>query len=138
MRKSIMALLLGVVALLAVAATPAFAIEKAGSPVYFSGRPAGNPLLSSAGLIKGGGVSPDLCEYEACGTESAITYATEWADRFWGEPIDGEYCKGPFGNGKTRGETQWACYGYEWKDGGFHWQVNVDPWGDETYANPEP
>ena len=138
MRKSMVALLLAAVAMLAVAASPAFAIEKAGSPVYFSAGRSGSPILSAAGYVKGGGISPDLCEYEKCGSYSALEWAAEWANVFWGEPLSGEYCTGPYGNGKTRGETQWACYGYEWKDGGFHWQVNVDPWGDETYANPEP
>lgn len=49
-----------------------------------------------------------------------------------GTLADGEYCTGPYGNGHTHNETQWACYGFDW-NGDFHWQVNVDPWGERTY-----
>lgn len=128
MRKSIITLL-AAAALLAVAATPAFAIESAGSPVYITGQKGQLPRGLAS---EGGSVKSDLCEYEACGSESAIAWAAEWALYYWGGPVDGEYCTGPYGNGKTHDETQWACYGFDW-NGDFYWQVNVDPWGEATY-----
>jgi hypothetical protein len=79
----------------------------------------------------GGGIKSDLCEYERCGGKwSALEAATDWAVVFWGSPEDGLYCTGPYGNGKTHDETQYACYGVGEI---FEWQVNVDPWGEETY-----
>lgn len=67
--------------------------------------------------------------HQCGGTPSALQYAVAhaWLD-FGGEPV-GERCEGPFGN--ERGKTQWACYG---RANGFHWQVNVGPYGEQTYA----
>jgi len=77
---------------------------------------------------------PLLCEYETCGgTPSALWFATEHSLEDWEwSPSTGEYCTGPYGNGKTHGETQWACYGH---NPVWYWQVNVDPWGAQTYAD---
>ncbi|MGP0103288.1 MAG: hypothetical protein ACLPUT_16905 [Solirubrobacteraceae bacterium] len=114
---------------------------------------AATPAASAAGLESGNGhpvklmnakqaeelknrPQPLLCEYEKCGSMSALEWATLWADDFWGTPVEGQYCTGPYGNGHTHKETQWACYGYDWNYGGFHWQINVDPWGEWTYHNP--
>ena len=77
-------------------------------------------------------VEPLVCEYESCGSHSALWYATthSLADWEW-TPSTGERCTGPYGNGHTHGETQWACYGHNTV---WYWQVNVDPWGGQTYA----
>ncbi len=132
MRKRIVGLLLAAAALLAVAATPAFAIEGGTGPVNLHmSQTEALQFLQSNGLAGGGGVKSDLCEYEKCGGSiDAIEAAYAWAVHFWGTPEQAEFCTGPYGNGKTHNETQWACYG---SGRGFLWQVNVDPWGEETY-----
>lgn len=133
MRKRMCGLLLAAVALLAVSATPAFAIERGNGPYSFSGSSAeAMTILQEHGVDGGSGIKSDLCEYERCGGKwSAQEAAGDWAVALWGPPEDSEYCTGPYGNGKTREETQWACYGVGET---FAWQINVDPWGNETYA----
>jgi len=76
---------------------------------------------------------PLLCEYESCGSHSALWYATHDSILLWEwSPSTGEYCTGPYGNGHTHKETQWACYGHNEV---WWWQVNVDPWGAPTYGD---
>ncbi len=101
-------------------------------PYSFSGSSAeATAILQSHGVDGGSGIKSALCEYERCGGKwSALEAATDWADALWGPPEGGSYCTGPYGNGKTHNETQWACYGV---GSGFAWQVNVDPWGEMTY-----
>lgn len=83
-------------------------------------------------LAQAGKTKTDLCEYKECGgSPSASEFSEAWAEYLWGGTAKTEYCTGPYGNGKTHGETQWACYGKD--SGGFHWQINVDPWGGLTY-----
>ncbi len=83
-------------------------------------------------LARAGKTTTDLCEYKECGgSPSASEFAEAWAEDLWGGTAKTEDCTGPYGNGKTHGETQWACYGKD--SGGFHWQINVDPWGELTY-----
>jgi hypothetical protein len=83
-------------------------------------------------IAMAGKTRTDLCEYKECGgTPSAAEFAEGWAEVRWGGKAKTEYCTGPYGNGKTHGETQWACYGKD--SGGFSWQVNVDPWGELTF-----
>jgi hypothetical protein len=75
--------------------------------------------------------TPQLCEYETCGGQSSALYwATRHAVEDWGWQATGEYCTGPYEN--VKGRTQWACYGKN--EGGWKWQVNVDPYGSQTYA----
>lgn len=76
----------------------------------------------------------DLCEYKECGgSPSASEFSEAWAEVLWGGTATTEYCTGPYGNGKTHGETQWACFGKDSGGGGFRWQINVDPWGELTF-----
>lgn len=126
-------LLLSTVALLAVAATPAFAIEEGTIPVslHLNSQEEATQFLQSNGLDGGSGIKSDLCEYTKCGGSVSAAEATyAWAVHFWDSPEVTNFCEGPFGNGKTHNETQWACYG---EGSGFLWQVNVDPWGEDTY-----
>jgi hypothetical protein len=84
------------------------------------------------------GVSPQLCEYQTCGgTPSAFAFAEAWSVYDWGfSSTEGTGCTGPYGDGHTAYQTQWACYGvgYPWAGAWIAWQVNVDPYGNQTYA----
>lgn len=130
MRKIIVTLL-STAALLTVAATPALAIEGGSGPVNLHmDQTEATQFLQARGFLGGSGIKSDLCRYEECGGPSAADYAYAWAVHFWGESERYVTCDGPYGNGKTHGETQWACYG---NGSNFSWQVNVDPWGEQTY-----
>lgn len=48
-------------------------------------------------------------------------------------PAETSYCTGPYEN--KVGKTQWACYG-DFPFNCFHWQVNVGPYGEQTYEKP--
>jgi hypothetical protein len=126
-------------ALASIAAVVAIAIV----PTAASALPAGSgPITITAASLGGkppqpiGGVRPQLCEYTTCGgTPSALWFATAWSVVFWGGSSTGEFCTGPYGNGSTHYQTQWACYGTNSNAPRWEWQVNVDPYGNETYAN---
>ncbi|HWJ50632.1 MAG TPA: hypothetical protein VNR42_06400 [Solirubrobacteraceae bacterium] len=73
----------------------------------------------------------------AAPSASALTYAgaQEWS-RHWAEVDSGwlsnePRCEGPFEN--VKGKTQWACYANFVNHGYLGWQVNVGPYGEQTY-----
>jgi hypothetical protein len=83
-------------------------------------------------LALAGKTKTDLCEYKECGgTPSASEFAEAYAEELWGGVAKTERCEGPYEN--VRGKTQWACFGHDTGGGGFHWQINVGPFGELTY-----
>jgi hypothetical protein len=123
MRKQIMAVMLPLLVVTALAA-PAVSFGSETKPTF-------TRATAEAFLASSKGAKSDLCEYEACGkSPSALEWATAYAARDFGGKAYGTYCEGPFEN--REGHTQWACYGTD--SGGFDWQVNVGPYGEETYS----
>jgi hypothetical protein len=62
----------------------------------------------------------------------AEEWSIYWASRdFGGGAWAIRYCTGPYEN--VKGKTQWACHGFDMNGGCREWQINVDPYGSQTY-----
>lgn len=116
---------LSAAAVLAVCAGPAYAATSAPEPA---------PAGSTAPVSTPGGIKP------AYNWELVPKRTDEWAKYFWGSgegTVEWPYeCRGPVGHGKHN-ETQWWCYGHisaTYYEPKRTWQVNIDAYGEETYA----
>jgi hypothetical protein len=84
-----------------------------------------------------------LCVFAAVLSVSAVSAsaltrggAEEWSiswayQDYGGGAWEINYCTGPYEN--VRGHTQWACYGHDINGGCREWQINVGPYGEQTY-----
>jgi hypothetical protein len=94
-------------------------------------------MLGVLAVLALGGTSASAASTPAHTIKPYLTYngalsrAAYLASEDWGRPAEGEYCTGPYEN--VRHHTQWACYGYFTDGGTGSWQVNVDPYGEQTY-----
>ncbi len=62
----------------------------------------------------------------------AEEWSIYWANRdFYASAWAVSHCTGPYEN--VKGHTQWACYGFNMNGGCQEWQINVGPYGEQTY-----
>jgi len=85
-------------------------------------------LIGVLALLLGASVTPASALTRAGAAEAAEYWATvDYGGGAWSVT----HCTGPYEN--VKGKTQWACYGYNKNGGCEDFQINVGPYGEQTY-----